>query len=355
MSYQVVNSRAGEFAVDWDIVSRLSYSYWLSYYRYEYATEVLTSESSWYNPFSWSMPNTVNVDVPWEKVRDAATLACNKDMFLYGSRASGNMPEIARDLEAKVKTTAINKRGFAEWLRDVQRHNAGELESADSQYSNCVLAARFIRDASADVVTVGSTIATGGAAWVLLGGSSVAKGAAKYQDTGSAGAAMLYGSGSLLLGVFKIDGKKVSKGAEWALIVVQGSLETATSFVAGDGFGKAIEKGALKVATAGGTHAVFSRELVKNLFKNLALPFKVIAKTRDGDQVVIKDVANRLTEGVSKKLLERASKEGASALLGAMRGSGGTRPSLVYETPLDDLLLLKLAVVNMKKGIGHGW
>ena len=63
MAYTMVNSGRTQYAVDWETVERLCRSYWSAYYQYEYSTLNTMSESTWYNPFSWSMPDIRTVGV----------------------------------------------------------------------------------------------------------------------------------------------------------------------------------------------------------------------------------------------------------------------------------------------------
>jgi hypothetical protein len=356
MTYSLVSSYGTEYAVDWDIVERLCMSYWQTHYQLRHSETTETSERTW-NPFSWAMPTIKTIDVKWDKVREDAHIACIKDMFDYSQRAPKDMRGVALDVRWKVVNTASNKRMFTNDLKGVQAANVAAMQDAESDYAGLIDAARFVRDTSADVVAIGSTIATGGAAAGLLGASSALKGAYKYQDTGSAGAAVLYGGGSLLVGYFKIGGKEVGKAGEVVLIIAQGAIETGTSLVAGDSFSKAAERGALKIASTGAAHALFSAPIVKEAFSRIPIPFNVFAKTPEAPVGGMIDVANKLLEKTGKKLTEKGVKAGISAVGGdsSSLGPNTTSSGIVDEAPVENLGLLDFAIVNMKKGIGHGW
>ena len=353
MSYQMVNCLGTDFAVDWDVIERLNMSYWHTQYQLQHSEIVETSDRNW-NPFSWSLPTVRNVEVDWDKVRQDAHTACISDMFDYANRANREIREIAYDMSYKIARTAGNKREFANMMKGVQTKNTAAIDESVGNYQTMVEVSRFIRDTSVDVVMIGSTIATGGAAAGLLGAGSTLKGVYKYQDTGSAGAALLYGGGSLVLGVFKLDGAKLGKGGEAALIVVQGMLETGTSLAAGDSFGKAVEKGGLKIASQGTAQLVFSADIVKKVFDRMPVPFTVFASTKDVSEGAMVDVANSLLEKTGKKLLEKGTKAGIGYLTSSS-GNSGSGAGFINEVPLENEILLKLSIVNMKKGIGHGW
>ncbi len=359
MAYTIVENYGTEFAVDWDIVARLCRSYQTTYYQLELSETTEMSESKWYNPFSWWLPKTRTIDVDWPKVRERAKRACDMDMVTYRKMGRTDMRSVALDLEWRLELTAENRRRFVNQLRDVQADNMAAINESVDDYDGLIDAARFVRDTSADIVAVGSTIATGGAAAGLLGASSALKGIYKYQDTGSAGAALLHGGGSLVLGVFKVGGKKVTAGAEYALIVVKGVLETGTSLVAGDSLGTAVEKGGLKIASAGAAQVLFSPALVKQLFERMPLPFTVFSVvSRSGPNWMAVDVADKVVAGATKKVAERGMKYGAAGMLGDS-DSGRAAPTPVSgfadEVPIEKKLLLNFGIVNMNKGIGRGW
>jgi hypothetical protein len=347
MSYVSFNSLTTEFAVDWEIVRRLCLSYWLSKYQLE---NLDTSPL----PDSDSLPAIKTVQVDWDKVRNDAWANCASDMFSYVKKAGTDMRGVAEDLKLKVIQTAVNRRDFTNTLRDIQSKNITEMERAVKHYSDIKDALSFLRDTTADIVAIGSTIATGGAAAALLGASSVLQGVYKYQDTGMAGSALLYGAGSMALGVFKVGGAKVKKGTEVALIIAKGFLEAGTSLAAGDKFAKVIEKGALKIASTGSVQALFSAEWVKTVFSKMPVPFTVWSKIiDDGVNVMYEDKASELVQKTAKKLVEKGAKK---AITLAMNSSQTTKgDAFIDEATVEDLFLLYFAIVNMQKGIGRGW
>jgi hypothetical protein len=210
-------------------------------------------------------------------------------------------------------------------------------------------------------VAIGSTIATGGAATALLAGSSALKGVYKYQDTGRVGAAVLYGGGSMLLGVFKVGGAKLTTGGEYALVVAQGFLETGTSFASGKSFVEAVTTGGLKIAGAGAAQALFGAGLVKQIFTRMPVPFTVFSETsRLGLEYTAVDVANVLVEKTAKKLVEKSVRAGVPAIAKAVTESSPAPQAamgsgFIDEVPIEQRGLLYFAIVNMENGIGRGW
>jgi hypothetical protein len=283
-------------------------------------------------------------------------------MMDYAARAATDMRGIAYDVKAKVEQTVALKRSTRDWLTDIQRNNLAAMDKADKDYTGLIDAARFVRDTSADIVVVGSTIATGGAAaYGLLATGSVLKGTYKYQDTGNAGAAVLYGAGSMLLGAFKVKPSALTASGEYALIIAQGVLETGTSFASGKSFGEAVSKGGLKIVGGGAAQALFGATVVKSVFSKMPVPFTVLSQESGG---TMKDVANELLTKTSKKMVEKGVRTGVPAAAGALTGrstaplrnpSSAPGSGFIDGVPIEQMGLLYFAIVNMENGIGRGW
>ncbi len=161
------------------------------------------------------------------------------------------------------------------------------------------------------------------------------------------------------LGSFKIGGAKLGTGAEYTLIIAKGALETGTSLVAGDSLGTAIEKGGLKIACAGAAQMVFSAPLAKTVFERMPLPFTIWStKIATNTGWMQADVANKVAAGTTKKLFERGTKTVSASALGRNSPTPPIRSivsGLANEVPIAKKILLNFSIVNMKKGIGHGW
>lgn len=74
MTWELVETADGQYAVDWDIVGNVIRQYELAKLKMQSYTTVDISQSNWYNPFSWSLPKIVNIDIDWKAVRSATEL-----------------------------------------------------------------------------------------------------------------------------------------------------------------------------------------------------------------------------------------------------------------------------------------
>jgi hypothetical protein len=122
-----------------------------------------------------------------------------------------------------------------------------------------------------------------------------------------------------------------------------------------------VESGGLKVATAGAANALFSVGLVKHVFARLPVPMTVWTKERDdGVHKMFVDKANEFVEKTSKKLTEKVAKSAANSAIGSgqkpkVQERNTLQAGLVDDVPIEQMFLLYFAIVNMNRGIGHGW
>jgi hypothetical protein len=356
MSYSLFETKTGQYAIDTYCIMRLIRSYWTTHYVLHFATESVQDEVTW-STFSFGLPGLASIDVPWKKVREAAATATIRDLLRYSERYRAHMPDIARELDGNLKAAGRNRIAFVTKVKAADRFNRRSIERSLKGYTNADSAMKFVRDAAADVVMIGAQMATGGAAELLLGGAAVLKGIGKYQDTADPErglkAAVVYGAGSLVLGGFKTRAAKLSNRDEYLLILAQGILEGSTALVAGDDFSKALASGALKIASASTAQALFGNDTANAMFEKLPVPLVLTATKMDTTNVI-----NKLAEKGTKKGTEKISKVGLEVASGAFFSDSpppdADTPFVLKAGVLEDRWLLRAALVNMSKGIGHG-
>src|SRR5687768_1320968 len=106
MAYELLTSGQTQFAIDWDIVSRIVRSYHTSVLQMMYAREVTMSQSHWYNPMTWSLPAISHVEVDWESVRTDADSRAQADVRNMRTEAKYNAARIGRRLDDMIEITA---------------------------------------------------------------------------------------------------------------------------------------------------------------------------------------------------------------------------------------------------------
>jgi hypothetical protein len=361
MGYELVQCYNTQYAIDWDVVRRLIRSYHTASLQLQYANAAPMSESRWYNPLSWSLPEVWNIEVPWDVVRRYVDIYADDDLRRMQDKAKFQAASVALDLEWMVEQTARKKEAFVDWMGDIQTKNMSAIDQAVKDYDGDIRLARWVRDSSADGLMVGASVMSGGAALAVMGGGSFLKGEAKFQDTGSVGAGVMEGAGSFMFAFVKL-GKTFSFKEDMALVMVQSAWKTGTELVGGATLGKAAISGALKL-TGPSVDRLFKLGPAKLLFDKVAVPVVI---TYGGENVASKFLSKLTSTLLQKKGIEDKGKQALLSLGSSSQGAGEAtddvpnearkrQGQLIAEATLSNKYLLYLAYVNMEKGIGRGW
>jgi hypothetical protein len=372
VAYSLLANDRATYAVDWGIVERLVRSYHRSRARDLYSTVVTTSDSTWYNPFSWSLPDVRSIEVDWARVDASASDAADRDLNRMAERATVDARGMYLDLKGMVEDTSRSTNAFTDRLGALQTENMARITSAVDSYGTQIEVAKFVRDTSADGLMVGATITTGGAGVALLGGGSALKGWAKYEDTDGlttdrrVGAAVATGVGSFVFGAFKLGGAKLSGGQEAVLTILQAKWDTGVALLEGKSLGTAIATGSLKLAGPF-VDRLFKSGAATRLFQKACVPISVTVQRVGAAGVPeIANVAATLsqkwtTKVFGKQVVERSGKAAIKTLAApnvpppaTLPTSAPARPSLLSRAILTDQTLLALAIVDMERGIGRG-
>lgn len=353
------------FAIDWDIVYRIVRGYHLANLRDKHSKVVTTSESTWFNPFSWSLPDIRSLEVNWDNVNGEVVAAADKDSNRLAEKATRSVPGFHWELEGMVLDTARRTEAFTDKMGALQTDNMSRIGSAVESYSGQIEAAKFVRDTAADGLMVGATIITaGGAGVAILGSGSALKGWAKYQDTDNLsedrrlGSAFATGVGNFVFGAFKLGGRTLSVGEEAVVVIMQAKWETGVALAEGKSIGQALATGSLKLAGPF-VDRVFKLLPVKAMIERACVPIVItITTNNDGIENVASAMASKWLGKVAQKQgVERGGKAAIKALSGSsstLAGEALRHSEVIANATLSDHQLLTLAIVNMNKGIGRG-
>jgi hypothetical protein len=364
MPWQFIQNGNTQFAIDWDIVRRILKTYYTALYQLNYGQVVKLSDSSWYNPFSWSLPEISNIEVDWDMVRRDAQGNIASDLVYFRGLAQSNAAEGARLLGGMIDDAASFKEEFVDWMGDVQTENMHAINKSVDDYDSQIKIAQFVRDSSNDGLMVGASLMSGGTATAFLGAGSFLKGTAKFQDTGCVGAAVMEGVGSFGFAYVKL-GKKFSFDQDMALAVLQANWKMGTELAAGDSAGKVALSGGLKL-TGPVVDQAFKIGPGRTIFDRIALPI-VVDYGKDLGDGVFKSVTPELASKLAGKIVQKQliEKAGKNLILGgnsSSTGNGGTtgnqprgQNGVIGEATLTNRYLLNLGYVNMSKGVGGGW
>lgn len=354
MAYELLANGPTQFAVDWDIVRRIVRSYHRAILQLAYARATTMSQSHWYNPMTWSLPDITHVEVDWDAVRADAETVASEDVRNMQIEAKYNAPRIARRLASMIDITAQEKEAFVDWIGTVQTQNMMSINKALSDYEASAEIARFVRDTSADGLMVGASVMTGGAAAAALGGASFFKGVCRFQDSGSVGASVMEGAGSFAFAYVRL-GKSFAFSQDVVLALVQAPWAAGTELVGGATISKAVASGAVRL-TGPSSDALFKLGPARTLFDKVAVPIVI---NYGGENVASSFLARLASETIQTRAADAASRkagvpadDGPRESLSSIRRRPG---QLIDDSTLSSRFLLDLAFVNMQKGIGHGW
>ena len=355
MAYWLLENDSATYAVDWDIVLRIVRSFHRARARFDCAESKASSESAWYSPLSWALPEVTSIEVDLNRVRSQVNRFGDADFSHLAQLGTRDVPEMARQLRWMVSETSRLTTNFLNWQATTQSENSARMQAAVDTYSGAIEVARFVRDTSADGLMVGSSILTGGGSLALLGGASALKGYGKYQDTDKVGAAMLYGVGNLVFGAFKLGGGKLSLREEAVVVIMQAKWETGVALAEGKSLGDALAIGSLKLAGPF-VDRFFKVPILQTAIQRWSIPITVGANLGVAQNVVGDVTTKMLSKITQKQGIERGGKALIQSLhdAGAIRPNGNAAPRLMESLTFTDDTLLTLAIVNMARGIGNG-
>jgi hypothetical protein len=345
MGYAIVESCGQQFAVDWEVIERLCRSYWVSFYQLHYASAIDIAQSVPCDSLSCALPPLRALEVQWTKVDQGSSMATIIDMMRYRSRGRALLG-VREDMRSKVWATRANKRKFSAMMRGITQTNVSALARSEGCHPRYPELARFMQDISPEAAMIGLQVASGAKAFALLNTATMLKGWVKYRDAQNMGAALVRGSGSMVLGMFRLHDAKLGNAARHTLLVAHGSPEASTSYISGDGFCKAVEAGLLKMASTGVAHGLFAADKVRDLCARMPIPFTTRWSITSPGASHKK--ANPPIQYLAHRLAKKRSNEGANHLLQHLHKT--TPSGLAALGPLDDLALLDLAIIEISRG-----
>ena len=352
--FEIITKNGEAFVVDWDVIERLVKSYYTASHQLIESQINPMQPSGDFNP---RMDTLWTVDVDWDAVKMKAERDVRVEMPALRSWLRTDPVGAAKDLDRDIDVAAGFRQGFREKMRWASSQSVQNIDKAVAAYDADIKIARFVRDTAADLFMVAASVETGGAAATLYASiGSTGKGYAKYQDTGSKGAAVMEGVGSFVFSVAKMAkpfgfsfGGSTTSGA--VLVIIQAPYKTATELVSGKSFSEAAVAGLVKLMGPW-LDQFFNKhaETALRIFENSTLPLEITTTT--GEDVA----APFLSKGASK-LTQQITKEGSKSLMHAGSSTAtAEQPSpLIDAATLTNKALLYHGFYNVKKGPGGGW
>ncbi|MEP0189998.1 MAG: hypothetical protein ABJP70_06495 [Erythrobacter sp.] len=302
MAIEIVSDRDGHpWAIDWGLIDKIISGWATHTAMVESGQFTETSESDWYNPFSWQMPTVVQFETSFRATIDKVPKYVNKMKEvrkLVDDDPSQLPPLLFKLVSEKEKAVETLKMKSREASRKTMKNIAKSVDS----YETSIKVSKTVRDVSGDVIIVGAGIATGGTATALAAGGSLFKASAKYQDTGSARAAVAEGSISLFTSFVPVRFAGASKYG--TMIIVEAGLETANAYADGKDIKESLLRGGGKLIMGGLGKGIeksignfFNGSLGQQLLQRTSVPMTVKIVEQQG-KTIEKPMQELVSEGV---------------------------------------------------------
>ena len=349
MTYKAYNFRQGSFTVDWATCLRIIRSHHRAFLQLKYSKDMRDSQIS-LNPLSWGLPDLHYVEVDWDKVNQDLPGCVHGTAHRLAQLAKyddSGIDKFVQELKTFQYCTRANTLSFRRSLNAASMMSAREVEKSTATYQTAADRAKLVRDLSASFLVGAATVAaaapTAAIAGVAVSGQAAAVGGAvvggalkttaKFQDSGSYGAAWIEAGQQLTLTVIPI-----SYGAKAPMIyklLINAPADACKALLEG----KSMTKSVLIAASNSsiGYFAKSSEDPLKKIFGKIAVP-----------------IAVKMVEDRAKKAAQSAIKS---------NGSGSPKPPGPADDDSDGLqnmsfeddMLLKFTVIDNAKGIGRSW
>ena len=246
-----------------------------------------TSDTSSWNPFSLGMPETTSYEVDWARHRELKERAAARHLDEVTLLVRTDIRAAVMQLRELINRSARAKQRFRDNLQEASRRTQAAIEDAVGNYETATSVARVTRDVAGSVFVAGAGLLSGGAAVAAVAGGSAFQGVGTYQDTGDVGAALISGTGSIIVNLIPLGGAagqtlKARAGHEAMIALVGFQFDLASGLVAsdqrtgdhgqplGDALGDAAAKAALSAASFAGSEAV--RSVVTRVMSRTGVP-----------------------------------------------------------------------------------
>ena len=318
MAYTEVPTTDGLYLVDYDLIDRIVHD--SAFLQKKNNSAKLVTEKE-----GWGLPEIYHYDVDYKAARSFAEMsrvsfaAFRKVSALYqNSRSrSSQLPTGSKMEELKEQLFSMEKSGrdaavaLKKKQNDASRKGMKNINDKVDDWGTAVEVAKFTRNASADIVLVGSAVVTGGASTLAIGaGGSLMKGVFKYQDTGNVAAGIMEGTVSFVTVVIPGPKDGMTKAMARTLIFTKAKTEfvgnTAVGLVEGKSLGEASLSAGVDVALGAAADkfkgALISEDQMKQLLKasygNTAIPVGLGLMDRS-----VASMKGRMTDAVTRRIM----------------------------------------------------
>ena len=341
MTVEVFTEARGTWSVDWAIVRAIVRSNANQYATIRNGHRRREDQSTWWNPFSYALPDLVSYEVDWSAQRRD-----REEITERGMREAALIPEregceaLKEWLRVRISETDAYRAAFRQNLTRASSETMRNIDHAVTTYQAGADAARFVRDRSVDVVLVGATVASGGTALALAGAGASLRGAYSYQDHQNVGRAVFESTSTFVMTAIPIGMAARGAGAvvsttqrvtEQAVVVMIGAqFEFAKALIAGETVEQGLARAGTNAAASVALGQLLNMDQVKALIGRLPLPADIVIRSGSTASVPGAQLAEGLVGSLADSQIAGRLADAASAALAPVqrqRGGGRTAPA----------------------------
>lgn len=331
MAWEIFQSTDGAYLIDWAGLARIVRSCQRAVAMKVYS-ELVISEKHWIGPDLWS------VQVNWDKVNLETTTRTELELRRFNDAAKRSMQRELKGLVSMMEDADDARDVFQDRMAEAQHKTMQNIESSVHKGEIGVKVATVVRDTSAEIVMVGATYVTGGAAAPLLTGLGAGmKGAFVYQDTGKADKALATFSTNLLLGAADLKvgaairglgsaSERIGMAIVWAK--TKATLDVPKSLIEGKAMKQAASGGGAKLIAS--TPATAGVEYLKGVLgegEAWAIPVEVALN-------IMQDKAGEAMSELGEKAEKKKETKGPPARLPHPHPNHRLLDAVVYDQSL---------------------
>lgn len=365
MAYVDVSTNGGLYLIDWDLVGRIAYSS-------AFNQSKLTNAQRVKKDHGFLMPTTYQWEIDYRRAKADAKKAA--DAARNGKQLmrwfDPHMDQVCR------QPTQADIEDFRDWMFEQERRGrrardalqrkldeAHRLSMANvnrnvGNWQTAIDIAGFVRDSSANVLMIGATVLSGGAAGVALAGAgSTLKGVGKWQETGKLAAGALTATFSFV--TFFIPGgdkvKEMGKGAVLTVTFIKKKAEFTGDVTVGLAEGKSLKdasiSAAVGLATGVGAGKINDRLLSDSTMADLA------AKAASKAAIPVTVKRELIGAGVVSTSIDRGKKAlddyTTGRIMAAIKGSPVKKNRLPRRVTVSDPVISAIAILGPDKSSGY--
>jgi hypothetical protein len=318
MAYTEVPTTDGLYLVDYDLIDRIVHD--SAFLGKKNTDAKLIAEKE-----GWGLPEIYHYRVDYKAARSFAEIsrlsfnAFRKVTAFYKNTRSrsSQLPSGSKMEELKEQLFAMEKSGrdatqmLKKKQNEASRKGMQNINDKVDNWGAAVEVAKFTRNASADIILVGSAVVSGGASTLAIGaGGSLMKGAFKYQDTGNIAAGVMEATVSFVTVVIPGPKDGMTKSMARTLIFTKAKTEfignTAVGLVEGKSLGEASLSAGVDLTLGAAANKIKGvlipkdqmSQLLKASYKDIAIPVGLGLM----DQSVA-SIKGRMTAAATKRIL----------------------------------------------------